>query len=199
MLPWPLSLTFPSHITPGVQDAVGHRHHIQHTAHAHRVRTSPIKANALPAAAPGSSPPGPAAPGAAAAAGGASSRRSGRELWGLVRAAAVDKRLALLGRSVQYSTVASVFSALFPEDYDRVSAVGRMWTGREMQEAAATVHGGCFRKVEQRNVRALVSMHVLVVDWVGSLCRDGCRSCSCRLSVGLPILPFSFFGCILLH
>jgi hypothetical protein len=45
-----------------------------------------------------------------------------------VRAAAKDKRLLTVGRSVQYSTVASIFSALFPDDYDRVGWVG-FWGG----------------------------------------------------------------------
>lgn len=54
-------------------------------------------------------------------AGSSSSRRSGYELWGLVRDAKATGALAKAGRSMQYSLVANVFSTLFPDDFDRVS------------------------------------------------------------------------------
>jgi hypothetical protein len=50
-------------------------------------------------------------------------RRSGAELWAAVRAARESGALKRLGRSQSYSLVASVFSSLFPDDYDRVGSV----------------------------------------------------------------------------
>jgi hypothetical protein len=42
------------------------------------------------------------------------------ELWGIARAAMQSGRLRRLLRSEKYSVVSAVFSALFPDDFDRV-------------------------------------------------------------------------------
>eukprot|EP00878_Enallax_costatus_P009758 GHUV01010191.1.p1 GENE.GHUV01010191.1~~GHUV01010191.1.p1 ORF type:complete len:1012 (+),score=268.71 GHUV01010191.1:434-3469(+) len=54
---------------------------------------------------------------------GPDTRRSGYALWGVVRDAKASGALAKLGRSIEYSLVANIFSTLFPDDYDRVVPV----------------------------------------------------------------------------